>query len=714
MFQRRLWWFSMLLVGLALAIIGRLAQIQIINASQYQQLSTRLLTRPARYIAAPRGALLDRNGVVLVCDEPASDVAIYYPVLAGRKEQLWEWARAAWKRGDYPNASSVDDVFIELHAAVADTWRRLAELTGESVADFMQRRDRILANVARVADSYRRRSGSTKPIAEEALFHPLAPLANDAVALAIRLELERYPWIRVVPSTRRSVFADDSLVHVLGRMGAASPEMIAADPLADDELRGLRAGDRCGVSGVERVGEPRLRGTRGRVVQDENGDDLERADAVKGDDLRLTIDSELQRDIFGWLDEAVKQVPTPSGASVVVIDAATREVLALASYPTYSREEYERSYAELVRDARRMPLTFRAVQAQYPPGSTCKAITLMAGLGEGVITASTRFRCTGFLLPTQPHVFRCWIYNQFPGVTHDMKDGPAGQDAELAIKNSCNIYFYHVGERAGPAKLCEWFERFGFGRAAGTGLIEESPGIVPTAEWLRENDQREYQAADAWNFAIGQGEVTCTPLQAANAAASIAAGRWAPVRLVVESEREAQASASAGNVPFAERDLRVLRSGMWRVVNDSGGTAHEARLDSKTHELCGKTGSAQASPRATQWRYICEWPDGSREDVFAMSEAEALAQFGDFPPRIVGRRVSERYPAILEGEKLPAHAWFVGFTQAKSTPRGQTPQGKVYGISVLIEFGGSGGKVAAPLAKRIAERLVEGSAAKSE
>lgn len=705
MFQRRLWWFSLLLVGLALLIVGRLAQIQLINASQYQELSTRLLTRPARVITAPRGTMLDRHGVVLVRDEPAADVAIYYPVLAGRKEQLWEWARAAWKRGDDPDASSVDDVFIKLHSAVAETWRRLAELTGESVATFMERRDRILNSVSRVAESVRRRSGISKPVAEEALFHAIAPLADDAAALAVRLELEQYPWVRVVPTTRRTVLADDSLIHVLGRMGAASPEMIAADPLADDERRGLRPGERCGVSGMERAAEQRLRGTRGRIVQDENGDDVERVDPVPGEDLRLTIDSQLQRDIYEWLADAVKQVPTPSGASAVVIDAESREVLALVSYPTYSREGFEQHYAELARDVRQMPLTFRAVQAQYPPGSTCKAITLMAGLGEGAVTSSTRFKCTGFFLPAQPHIFRCWIYNQFPGVTHDMKDGPAGQDAELAIKNSCNIYFYHVGERVGPGRLCEWFDRFGFGRTAGTNLIEESPGIVPTAQWLRENDNRDYQPADAWNYSIGQGEVTCTPLQAANVAASIATGYWAPVRLIRESDPQARPGAAEAS--FAERDLRVLRSGMWRVVNEPGGTAHEARLDSKSHDLCGKTGSAQATPRATQWRYICEWPDGTREDVFAMSEAEALSQFGDCPPRIVGRRVSERYPPLLEGEKLPAHAWFIGFTQSKSTPRGHTPQGRVYALSVLIEFGGSGGKVAAPVARRMAERLVD-------
>ena len=198
------------------------------------------------------------------------------------------------------------------------------------------------------------------------------------------------------------------------------------------------------------------------------------------------------------LEEAVQARPAGfrSGAAAVVIDVATREVLALASYPIYAYDEYRANYNELRRDRRRDPLMFRAVRAQYPPGSICKAIALIGGLHEGVITPQSTITCTGHLLPDHPNMFRCWIYKQYH-TTH----GP--QTGEDAVRNSCNIYFYKVGERLGPGRLCEWFQHFGLGRTQGTGLIEESPAIVPTEEWLmnpKRAQPRRYQRAGRVEF----------------------------------------------------------------------------------------------------------------------------------------------------------------------------------------------------------------------
>ena len=107
-----------------------------------------------------------------------------------------------------------------------------------------------------------------------------------------------------------------------------------------------------------------------------------------------------------------------------------------------------------------------------------------------------------------------------------------GLIAEEAIKHSCNIFFYTVGERLGAERLCHWFAEFGLGKRQGTGLIEETAGILPTPAWLFHKRGRTPEKSDARNFAIGQGEVTATPLQAANAAATVATGRWAPVKLI--------------------------------------------------------------------------------------------------------------------------------------------------------------------------------------
>jgi len=706
MFRRRLTWFWILLTTLTLVIVARLVQIQILDADRYRALAERIVTRRPEYVPAPRGTVFDRNGVPLLRDQPSYDISIHYGALTRREDYLLTAARALRERGDYPPGARLRDIAAELPQQIDHMWRRLAELTGEPEAVLHHRAEEVRSRVARW------RAAAQQPIREEYQLLPVLENVPHETALNVQLELERYPWLRVVPSSRRSALDADSLVHVLGRLGAAGEEQLAADPLRGDELRGLRGGDLCGVSGVERLAEISLRGRRGRILVDYDWTPLQRTPPVPGRDVFLTIDVRLQRRVVELLAEAVGQLrpEVQAGAAAVVIDVQTRELLALASYPVYSYATFGADYDELRRDARRLPLLFRAVQAQYPPGSICKAITLIAGLGEGVITPQTRFHCTGYLLPDKPDRFRCWIYNLNPGITHDMIDDPAGQDGESAVRNSCNIYFFQVGGRLGAQRLCEWFERFGLGRTQGTGLIEEVTGIVPTEAWLSHPQRlhpRRHQEADAWNFAIGQGEVTCTPLQAANVAASIAAGYWSPVRLAYDDSGHAFGAPLTPPVTFNEPDLQVLRRGMWRVVNEPGGTAQRwARLDRQDYEMCGKTGSAQAAPRVVNWRYTCRWPDGRTEVAVASSREEALSRFPDPRPEIVAAQVNERFPALLEGETVPAHAWFIGFTQPTSTPRGQRPAGRSYAISVVVEFGGSGGAVAAPVAKKIAQELL--------
>ncbi len=707
MFRRRLIWFALLLGVLALGLAARLAQIQLAQAARYQELGEQLLTRTPEYIAAPRGTIYDRRGTPLAQDQPCADICVHYALLADpehpARAYLTRVARALRRRGEYPAQTPLSEIVAALeHDALPYFWRRLAAITGCSLDELRQRAAEVRTRIERW-----RAAARQKRIREEDQALPLLDDVADDVAVAVRLELEYYPWINVRPGARRVVQGGDSLVHVLGRLGAADPQRLTADPLAGDELRGLRQDDHCGLSGVERLAETSLRGQRGRVTYDRNWQAVERVSPVAGQDVHLTIDLELQEHVLGLLEQAVHEGRFPSGAAAIVIDVATREVRALVSYPVYRHDEFTARYAELQRDAQRLPLLFRAVQAQYPPGSICKAITLVGGLSDGLVNADTRIHCTGHLLPEFQDRFRCWIYNEHPGLTHDMTDDPDGQAAESAVRNSCNIYFFRVGERLGPARLCDWFGRFGLGRSAGTGLIEESMAIVPTEDWLLNNQQRRHEPADAWNFAIGQGEVTITPLQAANVAASVAAGEWAPVRLAYDDTGHAFGDRdAAAPVPLDEPALRILRRGMWRVVNERGGTAVAARLDRTDYVLCGKTGSAQTPPRAVAYRYTFEWPDGRRDSVVSFLEEDALSQFAGPKPRRVGKHTVVQYPALHEGEKWPAHAWFIGHTQLASTPRGERPRGRVYAIAVLIEFGETGGRVAGPIAKRIAEFLL--------
>jgi cell division protein FtsI/penicillin-binding protein 2 len=180
------------------------------------------------------------------------------------------------------------------------------------------------------------------------------------------------------------------------------------------------------------------------------------------------------------------------------------------------------------------------------------------------------------------------------------------------------------------------------------------------------------------------------------------------VRLAYDDRGQAlgEAARMPAPPPLPGEPLAVLRRGMWRVVNERNGTGAPARIDLPGFELCGKTGSAQTVPRVLNSVYTLAWPDGRRAEVVAISPDDAVAGFPGERPAVAGWRANERYPALLEGEKLPAHAWFIGYTQSAATPRGAPPRGPAYAISVLIEFGGGGGRVAAPVARRIAERLL--------
>ena len=639
MFAKRMRWFVILMIALALTITARLIDVQIVRAEQYETLADNLLTRPVRYLSAPRGGILDRNGRVLVSDEPASDISVRYEILltllsdampAASRRYLRAAARTLRKRGRYPPDMPLTEIVSLIETRLDELWSGLTDLTGLTRPELTECAARIRDRVERIKFVVRRRSENVLEIAEEHAYHAICADVEADTALTARIELEPdHPWLRVVPSSVRVARDAEPLVHVLGRVGSAGTRRIEDDPLGDDDLRGLRAGDRLGVSGVERLAEMTLRGVKGKIVEDFDRTILARTEPVLGADVRLTIDADLQQRIYDLLGTTVGEslgTENPyGGAAAVVLDTHTREVLALVSYPAFRYEDYWRNYAAMARDNRWRPMRFRAVAEIYPPGSTCKIIALYGGLAEGVVDPRTSIECTGLFRRNMPDSFRCWIYRQ-----HRVTHGP--QIAEDAVRNSCNIYFYTLGDRLGVDRLCGWFYRFGLGRATGTGLIEENSGIVPTTEWIRTSWRRRHEPdphpADAWNYAIGQGEVSATPLQAANVAATTACGRWAPVKLLLDDAGRPLGGAADAPEVFEERHLSVIRKGMWRVVNERGGTAYGARLDSDDYVMCGKTGSAQTSWRVINTKYVLEWPDGRRATVVASSRSNKRKLYG--------------------------------------------------------------------------------------
>lgn len=700
MFENRLKWFSILLAVVAGVIALRLGEIQILRAGEYEAAAKRILDRPLRYLRAVRGSILDRRGIPLVEDIGAFDIGVHYAVLTigdGSNRDLSDVARQL-RRGKgrvYSATTPTARIVGDLRGHLEEMWQRLSVSSGEPVDKLMQRGEAICRRVARIRAAVARRNrGRDQPVAEENMFHALLEGVSDELAVALRMELSEFPWVRVMPGSRRVTRATDAFAHILGRMGAVSERALKNDPLREERRRKLRPGERCGVSGVERAGEAILRGTRGEIRENFGGAVIERVDQERGSDVTLTIDADLQWSVLEILGRHVEQSMNPAGGAAVVIDAQSREILAMASYPTFKMDEFNQRYAELSRDTRRMPLLSRCVAAQYPPGSICKLATLYGALADGKVSEHSEIECRGYLY--SPTSYRCWIYKQY-NYWH------GGLIAEEAIKHSCNIFFYTVGERLGAERLCHWFAEFGLGKRQGTGLIDETAGILPTPAWLFHNRGRTPEKSDARNFAIGQGEVTATPLQAANAAATVATGRWAPVKLFRGDLRAPKDPVE--RVMLRDGPIALIRRGMTRVVNENGGTAEYARLDHPDFVICGKTGSAQTSRRVLARDYTVQIADGSRQTVRAVSKADALAQVDDSSAKILKSSIAELFPDRLT-DPSPSHAWFIGFTQPAGTPLGQRPSGRVYAIAVIIEYGGSGGRVAGPLAKAIAEAVL--------
>jgi penicillin-binding protein 2 len=324
--------------------------------------------------------------------------------------------------------------------------------------------------------------------------------------------------------------------------------------------------------------------------------------------------------------------------SIAVIDVQTCDVLALVSWPVYDLNRFWRDYEKLEDDRENLPLVHRAVYYTCAPGSTVKPITALAGLGEGIINTSTEINCNGSNTRSRKGVPHCWI--------HKFNTGHGSLSVVPAVRHSCNIFFVETAHRMRGESLSKWFGFFGFGRRPGTGLPSERPGSAGP-------EGRPYVPSDAWFMSIGQGVADASCLQVANAMATIArSGRFLSPRICRDSGPRQEARI----LQLSEAHLKAVRRGMYDVINDPDGTAYkpwhrELPLDV---EVCGKTGTAQVPPMRIDSN------NNGRIDT-----EDRIVKKGD-------------------------HAWFAGFAPYRM-PR--------LAFAVVVEYSGSGGKYAAPVAK---------------
>jgi penicillin-binding protein 2 len=460
------------------------------------------------------------------------------------------------------------------------------------------------------------------------------------------------PGVKIISVPRRSYPMGQTAAHVLGYMNEISAEEMRAKK---DE--GFRPGDLIGRTGVERQWEGYLRGHAGyhKTVVDRRGlpktdirdiiDGPSNQPAVPGNNVVLTIDSEVQK----ITERAMRGV---SAAGVVVLDVDTGRILAMSSKPAYDPNEMSghltpEAEQRLLAD-RYKPLHDKTVGETYYPGSTFKAVSALSALEDRLITPEEKAKCRGSFELAR-HRFKCTKVHGIVNL-HD------------AIVQSCNVYFYELGARPGMMdRLAKYGADMGLGAPTGLGLNGEEGGFLPTEEWYREQKRKNpkaegFQIGQAVNAVIGQGSTRVTLLQMAILYAAIANGGklWLP-QIVERVETpdgqvlEEFAPRVRREIAIAPESLATVRQAMVGVVNETKGTAYKARSDEI--EVAGKTGTAQVRSGRTEGGY--------------------------------------------EGN---THAWFVGFAPA-GRPR--------LAIAVMVEHGGHGGDVAAPIAVEIVDNYFQ-------
>ncbi len=382
---------------------------------------------------------------------------------------------------------------------------------------------------------------------------------------------DAFPEMELIRSQHRLYPRNGAAAHLLGYTG----EINDAE-LNTQEFAKHNPGDIIGKMGIERFYNDGLNGIDGqRQVRVDNRMNTREVLGIKeaqpGRDLRLTIDLDLQM-------VAELAMEGKSGA-VVAIDPRNGEVLALVSTPAYDPNHFigrinTREWKALNENPE-LPLLNRAIQAQLAPGSTFKPIMALAGLEEGVIDETTTVHCAGSV-----------TYFGRPFKCHK-KGGHGTVSLHRAIAQSCDVYFYMVGNRLGIDKIAKYAEMAGLGKETGVDLPHEKAGIVPSNAWKIRRYREKWYAGETISVSIGQGALTITPIQLAHAIGGIVTGGvWMRPHLVKEDKPSAPARRSDLNLDNVNR----VMSGMYAVVNE-GGTGAASRIPGV--EFSGKTGSAQ-------------------------------------------------------------------------------------------------------------------------
>ena len=477
-------------------------------------------------------------------------------------------------------------------------------------------------------------------------FIPITVQENLSWEEVARIEVNApdLPGVMIDVGRSRHYPHGESIAAVLGYVAAVSEEEIDGDPLL--QLPGFRIGK----AGIEKVYDRALRGTGGSSRVEVNAvgrviKEIERQEGQPGTEVTLTVDLELQ--------ELANRLLADESAAAVVLDIHTGDILAMASTPGYDPNAFSRGLGaeqwKALTSNPRAPLVNKAIAGQYAPGSTFKMVVALAALEKGVITPDSRVFCPGSLKLGKAE-FHCW-----------KRGGHGLVDLNKGITQSCDVYFYEIARRTGINRIAAMARRLGLGQVLGVDVPGEVAGLIPTREWKQATVGGAWQLGETLIAGIGQGPILVTPLQLAVMTARIVNGGFAITPHVTRDIVDRKGALPRGrggfeSVGVSARHLALVRQGTDGVVNGARGTARRARIAEPGFEMGGKTGTVQ---------------------VRRITKAE----------REIGVRKNEDLPW-----KDRDHAVFVGYAPVHA-PR--------YAVAVVVEHGGGGSTVAAPIARDI-------------
>jgi len=447
------------------------------------------------------------------------------------------------------------------------------------------------------------------------------PFAEDVPMTVISALMERsesMPGVKVASGYTRLYSEENFASHILGYLGP-----ISASEYEARKDSGYALTDVVGKDGIEKICEDSLRGKDGFRYLEVNSSGtvtslLNGEPALFGSDVILTIDKNMQKITEDSLASAVAGNKELNGenaatsAAAVFIDVKTGEILSLASYPDYNLSTFYQDYATLSQ-AKDSPYMNRAISGAFPPGSTWKIITAIAGLEEGIITRYTTYHCTG----------RYTHYEDYQPTCNDaLAHGTV--NVESALQKSCNCFFYDVGRQLGSEKLAEYARRFGFGGKSGIELAGEISGTV-ASKTHRESQGGTWQSGENLLAAIGQTDNAATPLQLASMAATVANNgiRLQPrlIRSVTNrdtGETVEYQPAVIGNLNVSQTTLDLVKSGMNMVTNVPGGTAYGPFRDFGIVKVAGKSGTAETPPGLAAALFVGYAPVDNPQVAFAV------------------------------------------------------------------------------------------------